>query len=953
MFQIGSCQKPAYVNYNIDNGLASNEVYDILEDSKGYLWFATDQGVSKYNGYEFKNLTISDGLPNNTIFQLYEDHNNKIWLSSLNGQLSYILNDSIHIILPQHHFGQLRTIYVDLADTIWITSRSGQYKVYLLESGEYTFTPLDKKKFFTQIDTTPGGTIVSDLRIDSVNQEFFYQINGETYSFIFSDVFNDESIHPKNKKKSTTLAATNGFNKTASEAWVNLGNYVLSLSKDTVKIITKTESPQTILQLSRETNFITSCFGACVLDDTGNISKTYLKGLHVTCSVKDREGGYWFSTISQGVFYTNSPMVNSFEMGPNSKITDLIKNKNNEMLAITYFTDVYKQDSTGRFSKIYENEHNDSEYLVTKHKPDGTLLIEAYEHSILIKGNKTFQLTKTPIWEDLGNGFEYRPGYHSLLIRDKKSSEIVLSPKHPRKLKHYPPNVHNGVIYIPTLQGLYMFDMVNGLVNFSEKYGFPIGRVNASRIDKYGKLWVASNVFGLVCWDGNTLVRINDQYTQFGNMCRSLEIGDNYAWASTNKGLLKVDLLDYKKVEFFNTNHGILSIGTRCIYVDDEYIFLGHGNGVTQFPKNYKKRSISPLVYIDEVRINGQQSVNKQNCILQYDTEQLNIDFTGISYNSELRYKYRLKSESDNVWNYTKERNVEFISIPPGDYVFEVIAINSENLESEPNQIKILIKPPFWMTNSFILLVIVFIIGAIFLFIRSRIIKLNKKFNLEKKILYIEQQALHARMNPHFIFNALNSIQAYILSNDKRSASKYMSLFSSLIRSILDFSDEKLIPIEYEIKLLRSYLALESLRFNKKLNYEIKVSEQLDSLQYMIPPLLLQPYVENAILHGILGKDKSGKVTISFSPYKNHILFVITDDGIGREEAKRIKQNRAIQHKSVGTKITADRIDLSKALYGVNFSVKTIDLKDQNKPIGTRVEIRIPYLKNENESTNH
>jgi sensor histidine kinase YesM len=199
-------------------------------------------------------------------------------------------------------------------------------------------------------------------------------------------------------------------------------------------------------------------------------------------------------------------------------------------------------------------------------------------------------------------------------------------------------------------------------------------------------------------------------------------------------------------------------------------------------------------------------------------------------------------------------------------------------------------------------------------------------------------------MNPHFIFNALNSVQLYILENDRRKANKYLSNFSKLVRSTLDNSAEKLILIEKELESIESYLALETLRFKDKINYEITLDDNLKNQGFKIPPLLLQPYVENAIWHGLMPKQKGGSVKINISDQQPHILCSIEDNGIGRKNALLLKRKKQKEHKSFGMNTTLNRIELMKAIYGKSFSVAIIDIENDDEALGTRIEITIPHL---------
>lgn len=243
--------------------------------------------------------------------------------------------------------------------------------------------------------------------------------------------------------------------------------------------------------------------------------------------------------------------------------------------------------------------------------------------------------------------------------------------------------------------------------------------------------------------------------------------------------------------------------------------------------------------------------------------------------------------------------------------------------------------------------------GAIFLVVVIGILlirqnKLNAKRRISEmnhKISEMTQKNLRQQMNPHFIFNTLNSIQYYMYQHDKISTNNYLTKFSSLMRKTLENSQHTSIPIKDEIDALELYLQLESLRFKEKFDYEINIDEEIDTLLYKIPTMLIQPYVENAICHGLINMEGKGNLKVDLKLFKDSIACTIKDNGIGREAAQEIKKKKNSDHNSLGTTITESRLKLVNALYGKNMKIEYADLKDENgNPCGTRVEIHIPIM---------
>jgi len=228
---------------------------------------------------------------------------------------------------------------------------------------------------------------------------------------------------------------------------------------------------------------------------------------------------------------------------------------------------------------------------------------------------------------------------------------------------------------------------------------------------------------------------------------------------------------------------------------------------------------------------------------------------------------------------------------------------------------------------------------------QNKIIKSQVEAEFSKKIAEIEMTALRAQMNPHFLFNVLNSIKLYMIQNDARTASKYLTKFARLIRLILNNSKSAMIKLSEELNALKLYIEMENFRFNDKFDYEIRVDETIDVDEVDIPPMILQPYVENAIWHGLMHKeDARGLLKLGIK--RNHkgggLNFIIEDNGIGREKALQIRTRTANKHKSVGMEITKDRIAIANKLFNTNASVEIVDLKNNAKAIGTRVVVHLP-----------
>ncbi len=264
---------------------------------------------------------------------------------------------------------------------------------------------------------------------------------------------------------------------------------------------------------------------------------------------------------------------------------------------------------------------------------------------------------------------------------------------------------------------------------------------------------------------------------------------------------------------------------------------------------------------------------------------------------------------------------------------------------SAPKQISFHLSPPIWKTWWFRLalgmLAATTVLGVFYLVLRYQ----KEKSEFNQRIREGQLMAMRAQMNPHFIFNCLNSIQFFITENDKRSANIYLSLFSDLMRTVLENSKHASISIEDEIASLDLYLQLESLRFSHQFTYDITIDETLDVEVDRIPPMLIQPFAENAIWHGLLPKGSPGKLSIMLERQDDTVKCTITDNGIGRDKAREIQARKRRRHKSAGMENTARRLSMlnqKRSRDAVEASLKVLDLKENGKAKGTQVEVLIP-----------
>ncbi|MEI9912897.1 MAG: histidine kinase [Bacteroidota bacterium] len=437
------------------------------------------------------------------------------------------------------------------------------------------------------------------------------------------------------------------------------------------------------------------------------------------------------------------------------------------------------------------------------------------------------------------------------------------------------------------------------------------------------------------------------------DICTSLFIDSNLVWLGTNNGLNRIETGKEKlAITRFTSANGLGADFINAVLATDSTIYVGTAAGLTIFNKSILTEKSVCIFHILQVSENNNRLKENSSYSFPYNALNIRIDFTAISFKSagDITYYYKLEG-LDEKWNTTTANFVNFSVLQPHNYTLFLKAVNKFGVESDTKTIRIHIQAPWWQTWLFRITVLT-ILGLLVLLIyryNIRAIKRKEetKREIEARFSALEQKALQAQMNPHFIFNSLNSIQTFILNLDVEGANNYLTNFASLIRQTLENSMHPLITIASEIKYLETYLGLEKLRFRDKFRYEIFIDETIDQKNTVLPGMLLQPYIENSLRHGIQHrKDNNGLISLTISKTgDNCILYTITDNGVGRKKAEELKSVRHIEYQSRGTSINEKRITAINNQSKTNIRVNTEDVLDEKGIVtGTIVTVLIPPL---------
>lgn len=496
--------------------------------------------------------------------------------------------------------------------------------------------------------------------------------------------------------------------------------------------------------------------------------------------------------------------------------------------------------------------------------------------------------------------------------------------------------------------------------NDDDPQSLPDEGVTAFAEDRFGRMWIGTDN-GLTCLNqktGKFRVFTTKQGLPHNDISAVLLIGDTL-WFSTSRGLACMDVRRLQ-VTIFDEMDGFSASEFESASVTRDSsgrIYFGALRGLVYLqPNQIRLNRFVPPVYLTSLRVNAQEllpdpAATLAGLTLRHTQNMFTFEMAALNFDNPAgnQYAYRLEG-FEETWNQEGNRAfATYTNVPPGAYVLQVIAANNDGVWNRTGyRLPITILAPFWQTWWFRLLSLSALVAITVVIARWREKRLateqREKSELRERIALSEMKALRSQMNPHFLYNSLNAIRLFILQNDSDNADKYLVKFARLMRLILDNSRQEWVTLASELEQLTLYLELEQLRFDNKFVFSVTTDPTLRLEKTSIPPMIIQPYIENAILHGIAHKKSQGSIQIRIERKSTHLECTIDDDGVGRQRAASLKQQPST-HQSVGLRVTEDRLQLIGQRSGQASGVEILDkYDDEQQATGTRVIIELPFL---------
>jgi len=877
-----NAQTPYYMNYNVNQGLPSSQTYDSFEDSLGYMWFTSDRGIIKYDGYTFTTYTTEEGLASLVNFNFFKGEGDVFWVNGYDGSFSFWSGKKF---VPFQYNWKLKKLF---SDTKW-------FSIINMSETSISF-------FHYKEGVLPTEYFVIDKNSGEIEK---YPYTEKTYvSKNTNDMIRFQLNHKENDRSFNTIFEV-----------VDEENNLWEFTREGVLLHTK---------------------------ENKHKPRSYFESIPISSMYRNSYGNYWFTTLDRGLIYVPSFKISKLDISPNEDVSykrlkvvdDILVAKLTEKPSSLFF----ENESNYFFSSLknLKNKMRVFNIPVPQDKANQLHFKDEYtDNKIKLSNNLYCAFTN-----NFFRIYEYKRG--------KRIDKIAYQFKSFCAVEDYHQN-----LWIGGVDNLIKVDLGD---DNPEPVKVPLFkndsikvRINDIALDQNG-LWLGTLTKGLLYNSSGKTSKINHAKL-YGKAIECLLVqNDTTLWAGTKKCLFKIryhkkeGIPEIKDVQSFTTQDGLHDNSIRDIIYWKDHLYLATNRGISFFnpEENIKQKSV-PKINFDSFLINGQEIDSLQSRYkLNFDENSIAIRYTGITLNKpiapELFYRYKL---NDEAWNYTNNRSVEFSHLPSKQYTFTVQCQNNNGTWSQPKKIQFQISPHFTELIGFKLVSTLIMIVLIFFSVRKGISISRKKMQKEINFKESELATLRNQINPHFVFNSLNTLQSYIFEGNVFDANEYIGDFASLMRKSLEFSKKSRITLDEEINFIENYLILEKRRFVGKFDYRIELSAISNEKGIYITPLITQPLVENAVKHAFKKRksQENNMIVVKYLLRSNKAIQIeIIDNGSGFDYEKLMNNQEA--YKSLGIQIIKQRIELINQKYrNVTSSFQYVKQEQ-----GTKVQLILPIL---------
>ncbi|WP_143309989.1 sensor histidine kinase [Chitinophaga vietnamensis] len=945
-------------NYNVKDGLANATVYTAVQDKDGFIWFATPTGVSKFDGKRFRNYSKKDGLTDNDVVKLAADSKGRVWFLTLSGKPSFYYHSVIHnedndsSLTFNNRSHYMQYAFEDSAHAVWFLNSNNRVLFYNGRKMEYG-------------------------KLGDANTDPLFMLRNAHIFRSLMNAFQVESLHDINNPDQKIFPVS-PYPITDGDFKAHIRSNPIVLLRNTLYSFSAKEA--VCFFNGAEWGIREDISNVCIDNDNLWIGTQralyYLKGFfrgekkvtrllenhYITSLLKDRDGNIWISTFGDGVYYipyknfyfsyldnTNGLYSHSIFSIYKDKRTDLLLIGQNAGILNTIdahgsIRQFMLDTTTGRNSLLSILPYKDNNVLI------GT-------DNGLFQFNTTSQKATRLKAVKMLKDVDVSP---SGKIRIAAKNQVIA-------LDDYSINdldmlvtsvacINDSSYYVGTNNGLYFCsDRNRQLLRPGNDTHLRQSIKDLKWIDGY--LWIGTSDQGIYVMHHDSVVKhLASVNNLASDICQQLYYdGAGHLYVATNHGVSVIDVKTQTIIRNITSNDGLSSDDIRGVFNDDGLLYIATSNGLCYFRgDNIPVDSVPPVIYLSNIRYGDSTFLPDQNFVHLFRRKaSFEAEFGTIVFDLPdlVEYQYNFSGDSTTGWVTTMSNIIPFPDLQPGAYKLMVRARKYKSDWSQPLGININILPQWyqqWWARGIVLVLGLLLILVILRYIVRRIKQAEKrKTEYNRRIAELEAKALTNQMNPHFIFNSLNSVQHLILEKEEKQALNFLADFATLMRQMLNNSRKSYISLEEEIAFLTRYLELEKIRFAHSFTYHFILEDALKDYTIYIPPMIIQPIVENAIKHGLAPKNSSGYLEIRLEMEGDLLYCSVDDDGIGWDKSNSIKSSRLIKHESTALSVIKERLQIIKSFNGNVGKLEIIDKFKSgfgNKE-GTLVEILIPIVK--------
>jgi ligand-binding sensor domain-containing protein len=937
VYQFAFAQQPSYLMLG-EEELAGVNIYSIIQDKDHSILFSTNNGLYRYNSLNFETLDVK-ASNDQSLFGLVKNSKGVFYCYNLIGEVFYLKNNKLILFykVPKEYLTSVIQLQIDNKDNVLISckhilqidSLKKVSKIYTFKNNETSnlVKSKDGKMYFTD------------------KQEILFIENSRIKKYFTYPKLEQNIIKPiifNNKLSFLFNTTTKGF----------------SVFQNTIQNITYKTPIDSSVSYSYFCSqkmpyiwFTSSKNGIYVFDSNGQPqfqNQILFKNYFISSFLEDAEGNIWLPTFGKGIIFI-----------PNLNVVDYTNVdilQNDDLYKITKKdNEIYFGGSRGT---IYKLEKNEISSIRTGDKKIEFLKYMSFSNHFYINGKVYDGLLKTELKDQLYNKYDlFQQNSNSkkwYTTRDGlyfMNSNDLLPVKTQHQLRSYAvlEEEKNKTVWLAASTGV---EIINDAS--SRKLYYQNKPIFASKIVPFhNQIWLATTT-GLLIYENNKFIEvISTKNGLLTNKPLKIISDNEFVYLSSNKGIQQYNLTT-RQFKNFTKSEGLLSNAIFDFEVVNKWLFVITAKGLQKFSFDSLGNNVKelPKISFSKIIVNGEIK-NTNQVVFKPEENNFEIQVSAISHRhrNQLKYQYQLLGYDKKWYESSFENPIRYTELPDGTYTLRVKSVYNHTISKSVSTYSFTIESVFWKTKWFIfgfILILGILIYAVYFF-RLRFLLNKKNIEIEKQKFIQEINkskliAIKSQMNPHFIFNALNSIQEFIMLNKKELASNYLADFADLMRSYLHHSQEDEVSITEELAALELYLKLEKIRFENDFEYSINCDKNSSKDSIYIPSFLIQPFVENAIKHGLL--HKSGHKFLEVKIQKNtahSISCQILDNGIGRDASAILNQKRKYQ--SFATKANQKRFEILNQSSTDKIELLIEDLFDaDNQSVGTKVILIIPII---------